>query len=208
MATKPKQQSQGINSQVLGQAKTLGNRFQQITGVDLARLPQMSDQELGEIADRAHAMTRLREVLPILEKHFQTLLQGQVEYEQFCERVLKEAEKSGKAIDKAMMNAFLADRGYQKHLQLMQQKSGLQSQLQDARFASQVDLANLDFKTALQLVKLKHDRSVAQINQKVPMAQANLQRSEELRQIRQQRMDLVNNGTKGTLGRVKSFFGG
>ncbi|MBD1834896.1 hypothetical protein H6F61_19890 [Cyanobacteria bacterium FACHB-472] len=49
--------------------------------IDLKELSNMTDQQLAEFADRAAAMDRLIEVLPILEKHFKTLIEGQVKYE-------------------------------------------------------------------------------------------------------------------------------
>lgn len=202
------QQGKGINSQVLSQAGSLVNLFQEMTGIAPGQLAEMSDEEWGAIADRAHEMKRLVDALPILEKHLQTLISGQLQYEEFVQRVLKETDKAGRKIDRAMMDAFLLDRGYQQHLQLMRQQTGLQSQLQDAELASQVDLAKLDFKTALQLVKLKHDRESAQINQRIPQSLERMKQAEANREASQRRKDLLNNGTKGLGHRFKSFFTG
>jgi hypothetical protein len=58
---------QGIQSHLLPHAGALTERATRYFGIDLARLPQMSDHELALFADRATAMTRLKDVLPILE---------------------------------------------------------------------------------------------------------------------------------------------
>lgn len=197
-----------IKSHALNRAPGLMQRFREYFGVDLQQLPQMSDQEWGQIADRANDMKRLTEALPILEQHFETLIQGQLQYEEFSRKVLKEAEKAGKKIDKAVMDAWLTDRGYAKHLQLMRQKAGLDANLQDAEFASLADLNQMDFQTALQLVRMKHQRQAAQIQQRVPDAVRSMQQAEQQRQDTQRRNDLLTKGTRGVMGRVASFFGG
>jgi hypothetical protein len=57
----------GIASHILPHAQQLHERARRYFNIDLSRLPQMSDQELAQYADRAIAMKRLREMLPILE---------------------------------------------------------------------------------------------------------------------------------------------
>jgi hypothetical protein len=84
----------GLQSHLLPHAGALTERATRYFGIDLARLPQMSDHELALFADRATAMTRLKDVLPILEKHFTTLIEGQVEYEQFVQRVLNKLREA------------------------------------------------------------------------------------------------------------------
>lgn len=209
-----KQQQRGIHSEVLGQAKGLMARTRQITGVDLNRLAQMSDEEWGQIADRAHEMKRLVDALPILEKHFETLIQGQLQYEEFVQRVLKDAEKAGKKIDKLVMDAWLLDRGYSQHQQLMRQKAGLEANLQDAEFSSQINLNQLDFNTALQLVRLKHQRQADQVRQRIPETMRQMEFAEQQRLANQKRRDLLTYGSRGNPSkrnwgdRISSFFTG
>lgn len=71
----------------------LASMAQQYFGIDLHRLPEMSDEELGIFADRAQEMESLLEALPILERHFKTLIEGQTKYEQFISSVQKEEAK-------------------------------------------------------------------------------------------------------------------
>ncbi|MDX2099668.1 MAG: hypothetical protein SFW36_17965, partial [Leptolyngbyaceae cyanobacterium bins.59] len=141
-----------IKSHALSKATGLSKQFRNYFGLDLSRIPQMSDQELGQLADRASEMKRLMEILPILEQHVETLMSGQMQYEEFMQRTLKAAEKSGKKIDKLILDAWLAERGYSKHQQRMRQKAGLEAGLQDAQFASLGDIDRLDFQSALRLV--------------------------------------------------------
>lgn len=194
-----------IKSQALAKAPGLSKQFRNYFGVDLSRIPQMSDQELGQLADQVNDMKRLMEILPIIEEHLQALITGQVHYEEFVTRTLKAAEKAGKKIDKLVLDAWLADRGYAKHQALMRQEAGQEAGLQDAEYASMADLSKLDFQTALRLVKMKHDRQTRQIQQKIPDAIRSMDESERVRKEAQQRKELITKGTK--FGRVASFFG-
>jgi hypothetical protein len=101
-------------------------------------------------------MTRLKDVLPILEKHFTTLIEGQVEYEQFVQRVLKQVERGSKQIDKSLLDAWLLSKGYDKHLQLLNQKAGHGMQKLEAEYRSEYDLNRLDFQSAIKLIHLRH----------------------------------------------------
>lgn len=196
----------GIASHILPHAQQLHERARRYFNIDLSRLPQMSDQELAQYADRAIAMKRLREILPILEKHFTELIEGQVEYEQFIQRVLKQVEKGSKTIDKSLLDAWLVDRGYTKHLALMNQKAGLGAQKQDAELRSETNLNQMDFNSAIRMIHLRHQRQRRQIQEKVPRAIREQQIQEQLRQQSEQRRELLTYGTQGKPG--KGFWQG
>ncbi len=203
----------GIQSHSLSQAKTLANQAIRYFGIDLARLPQMSDAELAQFADRATAMKRLRSILPILEKHFTELIAGQAEYEQFIQTILKAVEKSGKKIDKALLDAWLLNRGYDQHLRLMNQKAGLETAKQEAELRSELDLNQLDFNSAIRLIHLRHQNKAKQIAERYPQTLRQMETAERLQLESEQRKDLLTYGTAGKLGkgaawgRVGSFFG-
>lgn len=202
----------GVQSHVIPHSSNLVKRAQQYFGIDLNRLPQMSDQELAQFADRANAMKRLRGMLPILEKHFTELIEGQIEYDQFIQRVLKQVEKGSKTIDKAVLDAWLTDRGYTKHLQLMNQQAGLGANKQDAEFRSQYNLNQLDFNSALRMIHLRHRNQQQQIQERVPKAMADMQRQEHLRKEAEKRRELLTYGTQGKPGkdwrqRARDFVG-
>lgn len=203
----------GITSHSLPGAGALVGKLQQYFGIDLQRLPDMSDEELGQIADRAHEMKRLVELLPILEKHFEVLISGQLAYEEFVNRVLKDADKAGRKIDKLMLDSWLLNRGYQQHQAQMKQSAGLGAMVQDAEHASAMNLNQLDSMTALKLVRLRHQRKEAQIKDKLPEAIRAMQFQEQQRIANQQRRELLTNGTqarsrKGWGQRMSDFFGG
>ncbi|MBD1903695.1 hypothetical protein NDI44_27280, partial [Trichocoleus sp. DQ-A3] len=121
-------------------------------GIDLEQLPNMTDQQLSEFADRAHALDRLIEVLPILEKHFKTLIEGQVAYEQFVANIQKDSAAAAKKIDQQILNVFLAGKGYQQHVRMMGEKAANGVRLLDAEGRSALMLERMDFQTALQIV--------------------------------------------------------
>jgi hypothetical protein len=157
----------GIQSHLLPHAGALTERATRYFGIDLARLPQMSDHDLALFADRATAMTRLKEILPILEKHFTTLIEGQAEYEQFVQRVLKQVEKGSKQIDKSLLDTWLLSKGYDKHLQLLNQKAGHGMERLNAEYRSEQDLNRLDFQSAVKLIHLRHQNRAKAISEKV-----------------------------------------
>ena len=203
----------GIQSHVLPHAGALTERATRYFGIDLARLPQMSDHDLALFADRATAMTRLKEILPILEKHFTTLIEGQAEYEQFVQRVLKQVEKGSKQIDKSLLDAWLLSKGYDKHLQLINQKAGHGMERLNAEYRSEHDLNRLDFQSAVKLIHLRHQNRAKAIGERVPQAKRQMQVQEALRQQAENRKELLTYGTAGKPGKgfwhgVKNFFVG
>ena len=203
----------GIQSHLLPHAGALTERATRYFGIDLARLPQMSDHDLALFADRATAMTRLKEILPILEKHFTTLIEGQAEYEQFVQRVLKQVEKGSKQIDKSLLDAWLLSKGYDKHLQLINQKAGHGMERLNAEYRSEQDLNRLDFQSAVKLIHLRHQNRAKAIGERLPQAKRQMQVQEALRQQAENRKELLTYGTAGKPGKglwqgVKSFFVG
>jgi hypothetical protein len=203
----------GIQSHILPHAGALAERATRYFGIDLAAMPSLSDQQLAQFADRATAMMRLKEVLPILEKHFTTLIEGQVEYESFVQRVLKQVSKGSKSIDKSLLDAWLLSKGYDKHLQLLNQKAGHGVAKLEAEHRSEYDLSRLDFQSAVKLIQLRHQNRAKVIGERVPQAQRQLQVQEALRQQTETRKELLTYGTAGKPGKgfwrgVKDFFVG
>jgi hypothetical protein len=201
----------GIQSHILPHAGALAERATRYFGIDLAGVPSMSDQQLAQFADRATAMTRLKEVLPILEKHFTTLIEGQAEYEQFVQRVLKQVSKGSKQIDKSLLDAWLLSKGYDKHLQLLNQKAGHGIQKLEAEHRSEYALNRLDFQSAIKLIQLRHQNRAKVIGERVPQAVRGMQVQEALRQQTETRKELLTYGTAGKPGKgfwhgVKDFF--
>jgi hypothetical protein len=164
--------------------------------IDLKELPNMTDQQLAEFADRAQAMDRLIEVLPILEKHFKTLIEGQVKYEQFVAEIQKDAAKAAKQIDQQILNVFLAGKGYQDHLKLMGDKARHGVLKLQAENRSALSLERLDFQSALQLVQRRHQSSAQRIQERIPQMERRESIAEQLRKESEQRKDLLTNGTR------------
>lgn len=211
LARLPQPQRRGIHSNVLPRAGNIARAIHQYFGIDLHALPQMSDQQLAEFADRAQEMKRLRETLPILERHFQELIEGQLEYEQFVQKFLKVGGAAAQKIDKGVLDAYLLSMGYNNHLKLMGQQSSQGSQKLNAEFQSTFSLNEMDFQTSLKLVQLRRQNRAKQIRERIPNYLKQQQISEEQRLAAQQRRDLLTNGTQqgnGFWSRVGSFFSG
>ncbi|MBD1893166.1 hypothetical protein [Coleofasciculus sp. FACHB-129] len=167
-------------------------------GIDLAELPNMTDQQLAEYADRAAAMARLIEVLPILEKHFKTLIEGQVKYEQFVADVQKDAAAAAKKIDQQILNVFLAGKGYQQHIRMMSEKAANGVRLLDADGRSALMLERMDFQTALQIVARRHQNGTRRIQEKIPQMERREALAEQVRKERDERKDLITNGFRSS----------
>lgn len=176
-------------------------------GIDLKELPNMTDQQLAEYADRAQAMERLVEVLPILEKHFKTLIEGQVLYEQFVANIQKDAASAAKKIDQQILNVFLAGKGYQEHLKLMGDKARHGVLKLQAESRSAISLERMDFQTALQLVQRRHQNGARRIQEKIPQMERREAIAEQVRQESEERKDLLMNGTRSNAGK-KGFWQG
>ncbi|MEW5858744.1 MAG: hypothetical protein AB1861_15370 [Cyanobacteriota bacterium] len=187
--------------------KNLTGLTKKYFGIDLPELPNMTDQELAEYTNRAAAMDRLIEVLPILEKHFKTLIEGQVAYEQFVAEIQKDAAAAAKKIDQQILNVFLAGKGYQQHLQLMSEKAANGVRLIDAEGRSSLMLERMDFQTALRIVARKHQNNVRRINEKIPLMERREALSEQTRKEREERKDLLTNGSRSSAGK-KGFWQG
>lgn len=180
-----------------GKLNGIGTRY---FGIDLSKLGQMNERELAHYADRARQMNMLREYLPVLQKHFTDLIQGQIEYEQFVLGVLKQVEGGAKAVDKAALDMWLLGQGYDKHLKLMNQKAGQSAMTLEAQYQSQFNLNNMDFATTMQVIHLRHQNSEQQIAEKVPRTMHNLRVADNQRLEKQARMELITHGTHGKPG--------
>lgn len=172
-------------------------------GLDLDRISELSDEEVGQLADRAREMKRLRDLLPILEKHFQMLIEGQVEYEQFLTGVQKEVEKGAKKIDKAILDTWLLSKGYQQHTQLMGQQAQNGLALLEANHGNAMTEHLLDFKSAMQISAYRHRLRVEGIQAKMPAAIERENLAEAERTEREQRRNLWLFGSQSRGGSLQ-----
>lgn len=185
----------------------LTNRY---FGIDLQSLDGMTDEQIGAFADMALDAERWMEIIPILEQHFQKIMQGQMAREQFYAAVQKSATQAGKRIDNSILQTFLTAKGYDAHLQLMSQKAHNGAAKLDADHRSSVALELKDFQSYMQLVAWKHKRQEKIIAGKVAQAQLNASEQEAEAERRAYRKDLLTNGTQAAdqNRRRRGFFGG
>lgn len=192
----------------------LTNRY---FGIDLGNLDSMTDEQIGAFADMALDAERWMEIIPILEQHFQKIMQGQMAREQFYAAVQKSAAQAGKRIDNSILQTFLAAKGYDAHLQLMSQKAHNGSAKLEADHRSAVSLELKDFQSYLQLVSWKHQRQEKAIAGRVKQQQDNASEQEVKTERKAYRKDLLTNGTqaanenrrrRGLFGGVSDWFNG
>jgi hypothetical protein len=202
----PPRHTSGVWSNLLPQGGALVRMSQRYFGIDLDRVVSMSDDELSQYADRAKEMKRLTEVLPILEEHFQTLIEGQIAYEDFNRRVMKQATAAGKKIDAAIVETFLNNREYTLHGNEMSQKVSLGMQRQDNAHQSALNLGQMDFQSALSIAAMKHSQRAREISLKPSIAQKQLELDEIRRNEQGDRRELLKHGSSGTQGRGVGWF--
>ncbi|MEP0858077.1 hypothetical protein [Trichocoleus sp. DQ-U1] len=65
----------------------------------------------------------------------------------------------------------------------------------------------MDFQTALQIVARRHQNSVRRINEKIPQMERREALSEQVRKEREERKDLLTNGSRSSTGK-KGFWQG
>lgn len=193
----PPRRSNGVWSNLLPQGGALVRMSQKYFGVDLDRVVSMSDDELSQYADRAKEMKRLLEVLPILEEHFETLIEGQIAYEEFNRRVMKQATAAGKKIDAGIVETFLNNRDYTLHSKEMSQKLGLGMQRQDNAHQSNMTLGQMDFQSALSIAAMKYAQRSRDIAQKLPIAQKQMELDAAQRTVQRDRRELLQHGSAG-----------
>ncbi len=182
-------------------------------GLDLENLHTATDADLAYYADRAIAMEKLTESLPILEKHFKTLIDGQVAYEQFVTNVQREVEKGAKAIDKNILDVWLLSKGYENHIKVMGEKARVGLLKIEGETQNAIHITNLDFDMAMRLVALRHSDRIKEINSRWPIAQERQLIQTQQRKERQDRKNLLTYGTKsqqdkGLLGNLWGWMSG
>lgn len=169
----------------------------QYFGIDLANLHQMSDEDLSKYADTAREAREFAKSLPILEKHFDEIIESQQAYEAFLAKLEEKISKSAKVIDKEKLKAFMSGEEYAHHLDLMVDRADQQKQLLDRRTESEAGLMASDFHTALKLIAIQHERKAQQIQQKIPDWHAKQQVVQQQRQAQANRVNLLKKGQQG-----------
>lgn len=175
-------------------------------GIDLAAIPTASDEELAEYADKARAAKELQEIIPILKKHFQELIDGQVAYEQFIADTQKEVAKAAKSIDKNVLDAWLNSQGYKAHVGIMGQKARNGILKLQAETRSAVNLEQMDFNVALQMIARRQQARLKEIQAKPAQAEQREQLAADVREQRQRRKDLLTYGSAASAPQKKGFW--
>ncbi|MEP0859782.1 hypothetical protein, partial [Trichocoleus sp. DQ-U1] len=91
-------------------------------------------------------------------------------------------------------------------VRMMSEKAANGVRLLDAEGRSALMLERMDFQTALQIVARKHQTSVRRINEKIPLMKRREALSEEERKEKQERTDLIMNGSRSS--QKKGFWQG
>lgn len=164
-------------------------------GIDLAQLPHATQEELIKYADRAKAMEEMRAILPILEKHFMTLIHGQIEYEQFLGQVQKEIQKGARTIDKLSLDAWLLAKGYTAHVGVLGQKAKSGEQKIELEKTNTIELDELDLSTYIQLANRRQQQRSKEINAKEGDTQKRDDLAAKKREETKQLRNLLLNGS-------------
>jgi hypothetical protein len=85
--------------------------------IDLAQIPLMSPEELGELADKAAEAKYFSDNREKIEKHIKNLIDGIVDYNEFVAACVKSGAAGMKKIDKSTLDVFLGMKDYQINTQ-------------------------------------------------------------------------------------------
>ncbi len=162
---------------------------------DLSAIPNMSPDQLGELVSWLKQCEWMDEHLEVLEKHFKSYIQRQVNFNQFVARVSKDGLSGAEKIDKAGLDIYLAAKGYQVNSQKLGHKRDNEVQLLEQNFENYKLLEDYNLEASFRAMTLKLQKQKALIDAK-PDQQA-AQETERLA-IQSEKQRIKNLLTYGT----------
>ncbi len=167
--------------------------------IDLAQIPLMSPEELGELADKAAEAKYFSDNREKIEKHIKNLIDGIVDYNEFVAACVKSGAAGMKKIDKSTLDVFLGMKDYQINTQKLAKDSDIWQQKKNQELTNHLDLAEYDLNISLQIMAAQMERKKLELDGKPAEAEAEeLRRFEESEQ-RRYCNELISYGTRQAL---------
>ena len=173
--------------------------FKSYFHLDLAEIPLMSPEELGELADKAAEAKYFSDNREKIEKHIKNMIDGIVDYNEFVAACVKSGVAGMKKIDKSTLDVFLGLKDYQINTQKLAKDSDIWQQKKNQEFSNYVDLAEYDLNVSLQIMAAQMERKKLELDGKPASSEAeDLRRFEESEQ-RRYCNELISYGTRQAL---------
>ena len=173
--------------------------FKSYFKLDLAQIPLMSPEELGELADKAAEAKYFSDNREKIEKHIKNLIDGIVDYNEFVAACVKSGAAGMKKIDKSTLDVFLGMKDYQINTQKLAKDSDIWQQKKNQELTNHIDLAEYDLNISLQIMAAQMERKKLELDGKPAEAEAEeLRRFDEAEQ-RRYCNELISYGTRQAL---------
>ncbi len=177
-------------------ASEMQGLFKSYFKIDLAQIPLMSPEELGELADKAAEAKYFSDNREKIEKHIKNLIDGIVDYNEFVAACVKSGVAGMKKIDKSTLDVLLGFKDYQLNTQKLAKDADIWEQKKNQEFNNYIDLAEYDLNISLQIMAAQMERKKLQLDGKPSEAEAEeLRRFEESEQ-RRYCNELISYGTR------------
>jgi hypothetical protein len=173
--------------------------FKSYFKIDLAQIPLMSPEELGELADKAAEAKYFSDNREKIEKHIKNLIDGIVDYNEFVAACVKSGVQGMKKIDKSTLDVFLGLKDYQSNTQKLAKDSDVWQQKKNQELTDYVDLAEYDLNISLQIMATQMSRKKLELDNKPASADAEELRRFEENEQRRYCNELISYGTRHAL---------
>ena len=170
--------------------------LQNYYGIDLASIPAMSPEQLGELVDFLRQSEWMDTHLDKLKEHFQKYITRQVSFNQFVAEVTKSGLKGAESIDKAGLDTYLAVKGYTQNSQKLGHKADIEGKRLDADLENYIDLENYSFDASLKSMALKLAHTKKEIDARPDKAAAQREIQLGIKAEKDRIGMLINYGTR------------
>ena len=174
-----------------------GALLQSYYGIDLTALPQMSEDQLGELVDFLRQSEWIDTHLEKLKSHFAKYIDRQVTFNQFVAEVTKAGLKGAEGIDKAGLDTYLAVKGYTKNSRKLGHKADVEGKRLSADLENYVQLENYSLEASLKSMALKLANSREEIDSRPDKAAAQQEIQRTIKAEKDRIGLLIQYGTKG-----------
>jgi hypothetical protein len=173
-----------------------GALIQNYYGIDLASIPNMSPEQMGEFVDFLRQSEWMDKYLSVLKEHINKYIARQISFNQFVADVTKTGIKGAEAIDKATLDTYLAVKGYTNNTQKLSQKASVEEKRLDQDLANYIDLEEYSLNASLVVMAAKLEAKKKEIDARPEKAEEQAQIAAERRAEEERIKNLITYGTR------------
>lgn len=188
--------AQGVGIKALSLPPDAAGLLQSYYAIDLASIPAMSPEDLGDLVSFLRQAEWMDEHLPKLKEHFTKYINRQVNFNQFVSEVTKAGLKGAETIDKAGLDAYLAVKGYTNNTQKLSHKASVEHSRLDEELANYVDLEEYSLNASLKAMAYKLASQKREIDLRPEKAEESEQKRLAIKAEKDRIRELLTYGTK------------